>query len=123
MDEDVIMTDVKILASKGNSVLIEWVSGGRYVERGFIPSHLVVDDKVAHDELLAVIPYGVPWSSIVRFKADPVRLEQELHRVGIWTLDDITRNPNRAIAALQSVYSVDYAALKAAARTFSDEGE
>ena len=123
MNEDINATSVKVLASRGGSVLVEWLEDGKYLERGIVPTDIVIDGLVDNDELALAIPFGIPWSSLIRFKADPLQLEHELHRVGIWDYDDLVKQPNKAIAVLQSVYSVDYAALKSAARAFSKESE
>jgi len=120
MSED-SMVNVKALASRGDSVLVEWVEDNKYIKRGFIPLDSVENDQAHADELLSAIPYGIPWADIVKLEADPVILENELRRYNIWTLEDLTKEPNKAISVLQLVYSMDYAALKHAARQFSSK--
>ena len=120
MNEDMI--SVKTLASKGGSVLVEWLEDGQYLKRGFIPRDIIDEGGyVPAEELALAIPYGSPWSEIITFEASALHLEDLLRKKNIWNLDDLSKNPNKAISALQSVYSMDYAALKHAARQFSKE--
>lgn len=110
---------VKVIGNQGMSSLVEWVIDG-VIERGYVPTGMVEEDHVNGKELELAIPYGLPFASLITFQANPVDLERELHRLGIWTFEDMTRDPNACISALQRVYATDYAALRIAAMSFNE---
>ena len=112
---------VTVIHSKGNTALIEWVEKTR-LKRGYLPASLIDGDMVSDEVLEAVTPYGVPWESVITTHGTPEGFAQALHAHDIWTLNDCVTKPKEAIAALQSVYRVDLAALLQAARKF-EKGE
>lgn len=57
------------------------------------------------------VDYGVPWRDLVTMDATPEDLERQLHRVGIWTIDDLRRNPEAAQGAIMAAYGVDFQTL------------
>lgn len=133
MDDELIVFDkptkrktkkisVTVIHSKGDTALIEWVEKTR-LKRGYLPASLIdADNTVSDDTLEAVTPYGVPWEAVLDIHVASERFEQALHAHDIWTLNDCVTKPKEAIAALQSVYRVDLAALLQAARKF-EKGE
>lgn len=110
------MRPVKVIRRQNKSSLVEWVDGEGRLRRAMIPADKVEGDGRAADDVLAQgIAYGLPWAEMVTLKASPEQIEAELHRLGIWTGDDLRGNTAKAVAALQRVYGVDLAALLQAA--------
>lgn len=113
---------VRVVQRRGESALVEWLDGEQQI-RATIPVTAVVDDLVAEDVLAAGIPYGVPWGELVQLTATPEAVQAELYRVGVWTVEDLRRNPQLALGALQRVYGVDLAALMRAAKEYESGGK
>lgn len=103
--------EVKIVARKGNSTLIEWVDNGKYY-RGILPSSSIRGDGfVTKTELGRAAPYGVPWEEVVKLKATSEDLAQALRQRGIWTAQDLQERPAEAQGAIMIMYGVDYQTL------------
>lgn len=85
------------------SVLVERVVDG-LPWRGVLPSAaLRADGTVSEGDLEAAIPHGVPWDEFDLHVPAPRELCAALRRRGIWTYDDLARNPlvaRKAILAL-----------------------
>ena len=102
---------VKQLARKGRSLLIEWEDEeGR--QRSYVPLGSVYDKQgqTFCDCVAVGIPYGVPWKEIAHLypTIDGVAFQQELRRLGIWTLDDLDRTAeaNSAIRQIGGEFTV-----------------
>lgn len=105
------MMDIKVIRAKGDAVLVEWLANGRFF-RGIVRREAVVDGRCPQDELDAAIPYGVPWAEIIgELNATPQQIEDELHRVGIWTAEEAHANPQAVLGAIQSAYGLGLAQL------------
>ena len=87
-----VMVKAWKIASSGKSVLVEYLHAGRYA-RCYVPSEALLGDMVALDELQAGIPYGVDWSAIGPLSLDPVEMDVELKRQGIYTHADMQSKP------------------------------
>lgn len=110
MTEDTVFIPVKIVEMRGESALVEW-----NLKRAIIPASVIHDDlTVSQDELEMGIPYGIPWENIT-LTATSQALADHLRANGIWTREDLERNPSAAFGALQAVYGVDLAAIYQAA--------
>ncbi len=112
---------VKVVQRRGESALVEWLDGEQQ-QRATVPATAVVHNQVAEDVLLAGVPYGVPWADLVQLTATPDAVQAELYRVGVWTVDDLRRNPQLALGALQRIYGTDLAALMRAAKEYESGG-
>jgi hypothetical protein len=108
------MINVKIIQHQGHSALVEYIEGGK-TKRVTIPATAIKDEQVSKYKLDMGIPYGVPWSQI-RLSASPEKLEQELHRVGIWTAEDALNNAQKVLGAIQATYTVDLSKIMAIAK-------
>jgi hypothetical protein len=104
--------NVKVLARKGRSLLVEW-RDEQGQQRSYVPLDSVVDiEGQTVCELAEMgIPFGVPWETLAhRLPAiDGTALQQELRRLGIWTLDDLNRSTaatNEAIRQVGGKFSV-----------------
>jgi hypothetical protein len=99
---------VKIIARNQGMMVVEWVEDGQ-LKRGQLPqSDLNGADEVDDEKLNWAMPWGEPWAEMVELKATSGQLEQELHKVGIWTLEDLQAYPDRAQSALLATYAIDY---------------
>jgi len=108
--------DVKIIDVVGKSALIE-----RDLQRVYVPIEEVVDGQVEEEVWKAGISFGVPWEEVIQCRVTPALIGRELRRRGIWTTEDVARQPNRVIAALQAAYAVDLAALMRVAQEVQHE--
>ena len=105
-----VRVQVQVIGIQGQSTLVEWLDGTMPM-RGYVPRAKVGDDLTVPQNLLdKAIPYGVDWTK-AKMTVDPQALCQRLRDAGIWTHDDLARNPRGAIGALQATYRVDLAAL------------
>lgn len=81
---------VRCLDVKGDSNLLEWQDKDGVSHRGYVPTVDTEDDEVDLEILDKAIPYGVPWAAFLDLSnITPQRVEQELHKRGIWTLADL----------------------------------
>lgn len=116
---------VKVVPLRGDAVVVEWQEDD-VLKRATVPPGALIADgdqhRVTDDVLFKGIPYGVPWADLITLAATPEAIEAELHRVGIWTVDDLRGNTAVAVSALQRIYKVDLAALLQAATRF-DRGD
>lgn len=112
------MMPVKLLARREQSALVQWLDRGE-INRGYVPASSIEDDMVNTTDLELAIPYGLPWAGLITLNATPEKLAHELRRVGIWTYDDLVKNGQGAIGAIQRVYGIDYGRLKQAALEFT----
>lgn len=108
---------VKVIKRDKQSTLVEWVDAGIY-HRGTIPVSEIADDEVNVETLNMSIPYGVPWAEYMNMDVKPEDIENELHRRGIWTSEDLRSKVNEAIGAIQTVYRTDVSTLLNAAKAF-----
>jgi hypothetical protein len=90
---------VKLIARKKAAALIEFQNDNGETIRLSVPSHRVTElDNGNAEVILSVIksgiPYGIPWGlkiSDILVKGSDI--EREMHNVGIWTADDLKKNP------------------------------
>jgi hypothetical protein len=108
---------VNVVSRKDASALVEFVEG-QAVQRKTVTAEALDGDKIAQDDLDLGVPYGIPWADLVKVTATPASIEKALHNAGIWTLEDLTSNPRRAIGALQAAYGLDLASLIRAANEY-----
>jgi hypothetical protein len=104
---------------KGTSVLVEY-HGPKGPQRCFLPRSVIgSENEVADDDLVAGIPYGVPWEEEIRVReVTPAALALALRQHGVWTLDDARQNPTEVLAALQSVYGLVRATIMQVAENY-----
>lgn len=109
------MIDVKIIQQTGRSALVQWVEDGK-LKRATIPVEVIKDNQVLEVNLNMGIPYGLNWASLIELSATSECLEQELHRVGVWTAEDALGNAEKIRGAIQKTYSVDLGKIMAIAK-------
>src|SRR5688572_23512470 len=92
----------ELVKQKGTSVLVQFVSDGM-IKRVFIPLDKFGDGHVPENVLQQGIPYGYPWEEIeLTVTFDGQLFANELHNLGIWTADDLLKNPQGAWSALRA---------------------
>jgi len=115
---------VKVIGTKSQSALIEWSRDGE-LHRGTVPEEVIIDGTVRDDLISIAIPYGLDWGYIlqnVMNTVTPQIISNNLHNAGIWTIDDLRRNPMVAVGAIQSAYGLDFSILLRSAETFMNSG-
>lgn len=116
--------DVTIVKSGNGKILVEWLVDG-VPHRGVVPSEVVIENKI-NDELLPLaIPYGVDWAFVLEGAMNtltPTDIANALWKHGVWTLQDLQRNPQVVRGALLSAYGVDYQLLLKLADQFMKDG-
>lgn len=80
--------DVRIIRTKGQSALVEFVIKGSY-RRVFIPTNEVKDGKAPQSVLEKGIVYGDPWEDFMELVADKKQMANELRRRGMWVAEDL----------------------------------
>ena len=95
-------TVVKLIKAKNNSALVEYVFDGK-LSRCYIPQ-AEFGGHVLNSVLQQGIPYGFAFEEL-DIKFDSAKLADELHQVGIWTVDDLLKNPKGLASALNQTLS------------------
>lgn len=88
---------MKIIRIKNNAKLVEYFDSKGNYKRCILP--------IESNNLRQGIPYGIPFEKFVRHPAIP----NELRRRGIWTIEDLEKNRNTALGAIQAAYAQDLA--------------
>lgn len=114
---------VQALSVHNGITLVQWAdfSDNAIIRRAELPSDLVIllgngQAAVDRGDLLDAAPYGVAWEALITLEATPAMIAAELRRRGIWTYEDLFKNPQVALGAVQAAHRVDLAALIQAAR-------
>ena len=98
---------VRVVEKKGKSALVEWDEGDDQ-RRGFVPVKEIEGGKCGEDGLGAAIPYGAPWEQFIDLsELNAETLARNLRRLGVWTADDLERNPKALRQALGDVLNVN----------------
>lgn len=110
-NELIDLTAVRVVRRDDAAALVEWDEPAR---RAIVPVAILEEREgglwyCPQPEQGAA--YGVDWAAVVQMQATPEQLALELHRRGVWTKEDLRARPAEALAALQTVYGVDVAAL------------
>lgn len=113
---------VRVVASKGNSTLVEYTEGTMTV-RKVLAHRNIVDGKVESKALDSAASYGVPVADLVGsldMAEFPTRLEAACRDRGLWTKTDFTQNPKLVMAALQQALHFDTTYLLSLVQTSDD---
>ena len=111
---------VNVIAQEGEAALVEWCSGdARY--RVYVPASEIIGEKVSASVLHAGIPYGAPWEEILIDILDsrdisPEALAGALRKRGIWTAEDMERDPRNARRAIDEAIGIRIGELCSKAR-------
>lgn len=102
----------RVVKQTGHSKLVE-LQEAEQLKRVILP--------VGEDNIELGIPYGFPFAEALEGHVCAKmaeRIEAELHKAGIWTPEDISKNPGKAQGAVLSAYGVDYAILLQIAKNY-----
>ena len=107
MDEKkpIRQTPVHEFAATDKVSSVEWVDK-KGVHRGLIPAGKVVNGKVDQDTLDAAIPYGIPWAEFPLPKLTGEDLQAAMYAAELRAPEDVLRQPQRVIGALQHLYKM-----------------
>jgi hypothetical protein len=93
---------MKTISKSGQSKIVEYEELGQ-MKRGVLP--------LDSETIELGIPYGLPFALLLKENhvnsEMAIKIEQELHNRGIWTLSDLKQNTNAAIGAIQAAYALD----------------
>lgn len=102
---------IKLLYKKKSAALIEYLEDGTPT-RVSVPTEQILynADKNVYEapkELLrSGIPYGAPWEELFPdVHITGLDVEKELHKNGIWTVDDLRNNPKILQGVVMSLTS------------------
>lgn len=115
--------DVKIVSRAAGNTVVEWhetaEDGTITYSRAVLPSNDVPGKTGTRVEVQNPgegIPYGEPWQELLQEEGVGGRvafqIANELHRMGIWTLADLTTRSQDAVAAFQRGYAMDVQRLR-----------
>lgn len=100
---------VREVASKGDSVLVEYTENGLTVRKA-LSQRSIVDGQVEDKILYSAAPYGVQVAELMGdwIPDDfPHRLEAACRDRGLWTKVDFEKNPALVMSALQQALHLD----------------
>ncbi len=95
----------KVIATERGLSLVEWMDGEN-PNRAWVTPDMITG---AAGRLLTVkhpeggIPYGVDWSELVSGFIDPTEIERRLKQAGVWTVEELQRQPNVALGVIRAV--------------------
>jgi len=102
MKKDFSRTAVKVIQKTETTVLVEYKKDD-LSERKIIPRSELGDGQVLDSVLDSGIPYGYPWEEI-SLSFDSFKFAEEMHQVGLWTVEDAMKNPQGLWSALNATY-------------------
>lgn len=116
------MIEVRTVRTIGGkkSIVVEYVEKG-VLKRATLPIESVNGSKVDAETLGMGVPYGIDWSKL---KLEPVTAEQlaeELHKNGIWTREDVQKNPGAVQGAYQKVIGLSMSKIYQVANSHNKE--
>lgn len=114
---------VQTFASKNGLTLVEWQDESGSPQRNWVKNKSL---EVTPEGTLAVdpgagVPYGFDFARMIKLKATPQMVADELRRVGIWTLEDLRSRTAEVTNAFRAAYGVDTAQLLQAAEAWEND--
>lgn len=104
------LIEVRMIDVIGGTALVEWIRDN-VIRRGYVPSEKITGNYLIEEtELEKAQPYGDDLK-IEFSQVRPEEMENELHKYGIWTVEDVEKNfPMIAgiIVRLAQSSAVDY---------------
>jgi hypothetical protein len=101
--KEITRTKVNVVSKKGETVLVEYMQDGKS-ERKYIPANELGDGHVLDNVLHQGIPYGYPFEEIY-LTFDSQKFANELHQVGVWTVEDTLKYPQKLWSALNATFA------------------
>jgi len=102
---------VRIVRRKSDLVLVQWEDDVTF-QRAWITSSMI-REQVDTDFLLVEapwegVPYGERWDLLLKVsQVTPEKIDRELKRKDIWTIEDLQLNPSMGKLALSKVIGLD----------------
>jgi hypothetical protein len=93
-------TLVTVITKRDNSTLVQYVEQGVLI-RKYVPTAKIDGNFVDNDVLEQGIPCGFPWREM-ELQFDGMKFENEMHNVGLWTVQDVLKSPQKLWSALQA---------------------
>jgi hypothetical protein len=92
----------KVVARHKDLALVEWQNGS--TRRAWVTPDMIVEDSgesaiISHPD--GGIPYGVDWSALFTASISADEIEARLYQSGIWTVEELQRQPNVALGILR----------------------
>lgn len=120
------MKQVKLIEHKGNIAIVKYKDKDGVTQCGIIDGSLVSGKEfsVPNNVLDTATPYGIDWSIVYPsgLVIDANVIQEALYGLGIYTLNDVRKNANGVIAAINSVLRLTNAKLLKKARTTLESG-
>lgn len=116
--------EVQIVRQERDLILVEWRERNKSKRTWVTPDMIVTktDNVATVTNPGGGIPYGVEWHRLIDLgETTPRKVEEELHRRGIWTIADLRSNPQEIVSALQSAYGFSRAQLLQAAERYEND--
>lgn len=95
-----VLVPITVVKKNGGSALVEYIEGDEPV-RKYVPVDQINDMQVNSEVLQQGIPYGYPWDEI-QISFDSQKFAHEMKQVGIWTVEDALRSPQKLWSALRA---------------------
>jgi len=98
----------KIITWNGEAGLAELVRDG-CVERVTLPMSILRDaTELTDSEIDSGISYGLPFADFLSPSVDNIPVfVQNLHRAGVWTIQDLKAKTQSVVEALQATYRLE----------------
>jgi len=120
-NEDQPTIKIKIIRHQGKAALIEWVGDNGRTFRGSVPMVDILEDgSISMETLHQATLYGLDFLELDTVAA--LELENELHKVGIWTAEDVLTQRAALLQALESTKMAHFKAVIEFAKQFQTGG-
>jgi len=97
---------VVIVSKNIETALVSWDDDGK-MRRGYVPLKSIVEGMVKESILEMAIPFGVDWSDFPELPVlEKDDLIEQLHRRGIWSVQDMRSNVQEVQAAIISIAGI-----------------
>jgi hypothetical protein len=97
----------KVVSRQNGLLLVEWLGvDGVTPKRAWVTPDMVVSEEgrlatVDHPD--GGIPYGVDWAELISGTISVSEIATKLKQSGLWTVEDLQRDPNVALGIIRAV--------------------
>lgn len=103
MTKKITRTRVTVIQRTGESALVQYQLDGAE-KRVFIPASELGNGYVLDNVLAQAVEYGYPWQEC-NLVLDAQRFETEMRNAGLWTAEDVLKNPQGLFTALNVTFA------------------
>ena len=120
------MNTVKLIKTQGNAAIVMWKDDDNMSQCGIIDAGLIKgkEFEVSNSVIRTATPYGIDWNVVypngLVISADDI--QEALYGMNIITLDDLRKNTNGVIGAINSILRLNNRKLIDHARTTLEAG-